>query len=785
MKNINVKKIVAGAAALALGVGVLGAAIAANNSGTTFGSVAKTDIYNTTTMVPKVHLVTGVAGQVSDTTWAQGIAAAIADNAKRENPDYASWVPSDGDEELAGENVIFDDTALIGAFDETIDDADYSLLFDEDVSIDDDETNVVDDEINVEDSLQVKATLNYDDDEDVQALTATINKGDIIYTIEFDDGIPYGYDGSGTPKFKFHFMGKEYQVDELNTAGTQLKLVESQGTTSYLEGATFSPQDGYIIEVTNILEVESDEPREVLLTLKDSDGTVIASDTFEAGDSDIFEDFIDATVDIDTVYTTQVKFFTGSSTRLELNNGDEIEDFPTKDDELWKVTLAQGDTNYLGSITVTNNHKDVEWKDAKALKIGDEIELPNNFAKIKYLGLTEEPTVPFTIEDGIITYTDDDEEEHSLFIYNYETGSDITEYETDDEIDGHTLYFEIDGTNQTVAPSTATAAVTIQLDSEDGDYLQADGSWDDTEVTWYVDGDSMSTTIDSNTSADADGWYTFSFDSPNNDEETLTYGLFLTEAANKVTHVAVGLGADAGDDTAKYKIYAGDNTVYWVLSGIAYDVSSAYDDDYATGFAGAKTNTATIVEDDLESVIEFTINDGTNTKIYVDPYTGALVDPEDQDYDATSIQVDGDNADLSNDTDDLTEAYTDFGSFFKVDGGMFAMDIPEDQINAKISIGAGTVTTGGTEENPYDQYIMTAVDEEALVVTDAVNVADTAIVVGGHIVNNLAVGVTENYLTQTGDHVMGKYGGKIFVAGYTAADTGTAAQALIDAINSW
>ena len=155
MKNINVKKVVAGAAALALGVGVLGVAIAGNNSGTAFGSVAKTDVYNTADMTPKVSIVTGTIGD--DDAWAQNIANAIATNAKRENPQYASWVPSDGDEELAGENVIFDDTALIGAFDETIDDADYSLLFDEDVSIDDDEANVVDDEINVEDSLQVKA----------------------------------------------------------------------------------------------------------------------------------------------------------------------------------------------------------------------------------------------------------------------------------------------------------------------------------------------------------------------------------------------------------------------------------------------------------------------------------------------------------------------------------------------------------------------------------------------------------------------------------------------------
>ncbi|MFA7709412.1 MAG: hypothetical protein WCX82_04750, partial [archaeon] len=76
-------------------------------------------------------------------------------------------------------------------------------------------------------------------------------------------------------------------------------------------------------------------------------------------------------------------------------------------------------------------------------------------------------------------------------------------------------------------------------------------------------------------------------------------------------------------------------------------------------------------------------------------------------------------------------------------------------------------------------------DPTTLVKMDSAVIAGTKIIVGGHMVNTLAEGVTNQYVTQTGDYVMGKVAnGNIVVAGYTAADTETAARALITAINA-
>ncbi|MDZ4256658.1 MAG: hypothetical protein U1C71_03555, partial [archaeon] len=56
------------------------------------------------------------------------------------------------------------------------------------------------------------------------------------------------------------------------------------------------------------------------------------------------------------------------------------------------------------------------------------------------------------------------------------------------------------------------------------------------------------------------------------------------------------------------------------------------------------------------------------------------------------------------------------------------------------------------------------------------------IIVGGPIVNSLAQDVADQ-LNTPGDFVSGVFGSNIVVAGYTAEDTGRAAQALINAID--
>jgi hypothetical protein len=833
MKNINVKKIVAGAAALGVGALMLSGAMAENMTPGDWSGVSREDLFNESG-APAVNIMVGSMAQPIDVVWAGNIAAAIGKHAHTTVEGSEGGytfnsvtveVGTEGTTTIGGDGKLFDDIDIGGTFSDTLDVDDYGLLYDEDESIDDDENNVVDDEINVQDSLTVNAAVAFDDDEDVGALTATVNKGDIVYKVEFDDGVPFGYDGSGSPKFKFNFLGKEYQVDELNDSGNTLTLIEGQSTVTYGVGDTFNPEEGYTVEVVNILDNgASEDPYEAELALKDSEGTIVATDVFQSGDEDIFEDYLTASIDVDTVYSSQIKMITGSTGKLKLKDGDEIEDFPENGDELWKIELVEGTTGYVTSITMENNDSDVEWKNEDALRVGDSIQLPNDFASIDFVGLTEENETEFTIEDGMINYTDDDEEDHEIFIYNYDTGTDITEWTTEDTIDGKEIYIAIDGTDGDLGAGDQnyTASVTFQLEDDDGDYLQSDGSWDSAVETWYIDsGDnSLSTTPADSTADPADfvGWLEMpEFETYNNSDEKLDYGLFITEAADKITDIALGLEKDAGDDGANYAIYGGDAT--WKLDEVSYGVDD-YDD---TGtYAGDKDGTH-IVTGDLESVIKFTVTDDTtgapqDTSAYVDPYTGDLVDTEDNEYVVGSVQVDGVNADLGiHDSEDLTEAITNFGSFYYIDSGKFGMNIPEDQLQAQFFIGGGSTiepnligaTLTLTEEGElvtnedgdisaklvskdidatgFDTAIVPASwDPTTLVHLDTATAgANPKVIVGGHLVNTLAEGITNDLLTESGQYVYGKTPeGNIVVAGWDAVDTEDAARELIAAIEA-
>ena len=80
MKNINTKKVIAGAAALAVGASFLGAAVAAQVD---FGSpVVKGDVIGTNGM-PTATIIVGNESQAADSIWAGNIAAAIASKASQ------------------------------------------------------------------------------------------------------------------------------------------------------------------------------------------------------------------------------------------------------------------------------------------------------------------------------------------------------------------------------------------------------------------------------------------------------------------------------------------------------------------------------------------------------------------------------------------------------------------------------------------------------------------------------------------------------------------------------
>lgn len=95
------------------------------------------------------------------------------------------------------------------------------------------------------------------------------------------------------------------------------------------------------------------------------------------------------------------------------------------------------------------------------------------------------------------------------------------------------------------------------------------------------------------------------------------------------------------------------------------------------------------------------------------------------------------------------------------------------------STGSTVVVAGA----PFTYLSPAPLNGKAQVFTTGSSVPGPKIIVGGPIVNTLAQEVAD-MLNATGDMVSGVYSGNIIVAGYTAEDTGAAAQDLIAALDS-
>jgi hypothetical protein len=71
-----------------------------------------------------------------------------------------------------------------------------------------------------------------------------------------------------------------------------------------------------------------------------------------------------------------------------------------------------------------------------------------------------------------------------------------------------------------------------------------------------------------------------------------------------------------------------------------------------------------------------------------------------------------------------------------------------------------------------------------LVITDGSSPRGNAVVIGGHMVNRLAVGVTDGSLLSAGDKYLDRTGNTVYAAGYTAEDTVAVVDELVAAIKA-
>jgi hypothetical protein len=227
-----------------------------------------------------------------------------------------------------------------------------------------------------------------------------------------------------------------------------------------------------------------------------------------------------------------------------------------------------------------------------------------------------------------------------------------------------------------------------------------------------------------------------------------------------------------------------------------------------------------------------------STRVYIDTQTDDLpsmgdtdltVPTSDVNYGYAGSGVNGQTFNLSNkDTESaLAWAYTDWGTRMKMNDKDVEFWMPQNSPDVEFTVtGAsststveggeeltvaegdtGTFTTGTDVTVKEINYTATIVGGDGsesdveggttaftystpaplngkaqIYTTDQVP-AGPKVVVGGPVVNSLAQEVADQ-LNAEGDMVSGVYGSNIIVAGYSAADTGRAAQDLIDALDS-
>jgi hypothetical protein len=222
--------------------------------------------------------------------------------------------------------------------------------------------------------------------------------------------------------------------------------------------------------------------------------------------------------------------------------------------------------------------------------------------------------------------------------------------------------------------------------------------------------------------------------------------------------------------------------------------------------------------------------------VYIDTTTHNLISLPNANRTAPTSDVnylDGQNdvdhsLDLAGNSSSLVKSYSDFGTLADISttSGVAIFNIPQDQPKIVFTIkteGTTTTTTGGEEltisegstgttstgtEITVDDITYTAtvvpstggsttvvvtpgtyitpaaLNGKAKVYTTANPPAGKKVVVGGPMVNSFATAIADK-LTKSGDWVSEVLSnGDVVVAGYTASDTGTAAQDLIDALDA-
>jgi len=491
-------------------------------------------------------------------------------------------------------------------------------------------------------------------------------------------------------------------------------------------------------------------------------------------------------------YTATIR--TGAD-RIELVNG---EGYPFTDDSdvddaaQWEAVVTPTTIGLTNQWAYTKDSGSEGETSKHVLKVGEEIVLPNDFAKFTFVGFQEKARRTATLGTDAMSFSDVGGNEVEVPYYvmfdlddtNVGTvelnGKDFTFAASDNE----TFYWE-EGAIDTEDP-TSLASGALDYNSAVAN-VAAGAGVDDAELDLGLE-DAVGNSVDVN-------YYFTRVDD---------------KAAIVLAAQSFDLYSDDGTPTLEFIDTNNDNG-----AGVAYYLPNANDfEEVVSGY----TN-----DDDIYMAAKFKYTDiatgtGETTMFMKTGETAEVWGAEDlENMSNISMYGPGYDADfegtlfLSENEDDLKTIATNDGSTISVDGDTFVISVPEEKALVEAYLGStdtttsttgGTtytgVTAGQTKGNVTVTNITGATAGKAIVKVGNIVKLDTdsaygkSIIVGGFMVNKAAANLQvdgktlQERLVASGDYVSAVLAdGKIVVAGWTAGDTATAAQVLIAALDKF
>ncbi|MDD3159494.1 MAG: S-layer protein [Candidatus ainarchaeum sp.] len=666
----------------------------------------------------------------------------------------------------------------------------------------------------------------------------------VIYKVDLGSGIELingtNLDNNSKYDLKIPFLGKTYQIVEMGTSPKKIVMyAQTDSQTVYLdEEIAVTPTAMYAGSVMKIVLKDMTVTanygvyRAKWALLKDgvelrtiergSDTTYNLKSEF--GSSYFSDDIYIVSAGKSEASSKYYASIRSGSSRVELRDTKgypyDDADSTATNNRAWKASFNV-DNNYLKSISLVNNWDYLNTsgsestKSKYALQVGQSIVYPNNFAKLEFLGFEENPTTDVTIGDGKIVYSDRQNGVVTVpFMVDFSLPA--NEVVSQDIVSGkpYTFYYNTDG-NRLAYVEGDKSSLEVANITWDANIAFTAGSVYQNAVLADIGARSSSNT-DINTTFAV--WRSNASGSNRallllQNQSFNIYNKAKDSGSTKLDFNGTYVGAYSSTSDANMVRYFAPSVEYFTpLAVITPDVN------YTMTYNSSLNRPAKLV---------YTDNKGQDTNLFIRATDNASVwDYESQkntsgvygpSVDAASVTG---GWEIKNNTNNILEAYAVDGTRIVSDVSKFTLTVPDETRQLKIFLGSDSNSVVSNPDSPFNGLAAgetktangikvtinsitgscggSDVNVAAVEIVKAGNLIATdssskgkSIIVGGWAVNKAAETITvdsknlQELLTADGSKVAAVAdNGSIIVAGYSAADTESAAKELINVLDA-